>query len=162
MNSSTAITAYVEPVVKTVHVNATPERAFEAFTAGMGRWWLPTHSISPTKSPIAAIVMEPRVGGRWYERGADGNECDWGHVLVWDPPTRVVLAWQLSAQWKFDPALITEVDVRFEAQRSGGTDIRLEHRHLERFGDVAANVRAAISSPGGWNGLLEAYAKALA
>jgi uncharacterized protein YndB with AHSA1/START domain len=163
MNDSTAATtAYVEPVVKTVRVNATPERAFEAFTAAMGRWWLPTHSISPTKSPIAEIVMEPRVGGRWYERGEDGNECDWGHVLVWEPPTRVVLAWQLTAQWKFDPAFVTEVEVRFDRQASGGTEITLEHRNLERFGDAAAHVRAAVGSPGGWPGLLDAYAKSFA
>lgn len=154
--------AYIEPVSRMIRVNAKPERAFEVFTAGMGRWWPPTHSINPTKSPIAAVVIEPRIGGRWYERGDDGSECDWGRVLVWEPPTRLVLAWQIGAQWVFDPSLVTEVEIRFNANAAGGTEIRLEHRNLERFGDAAANVRATIDSDGGWGRLLESYAKALA
>lgn len=159
MNGPTS--AYVEPVLKTIRVQATPARAFEVFTSGMSRWWIPTHSISPTKAPIAAVVIEPRVGGRWYERGTDDSECDWGRVLVWTPPTRLVLAWQIDAQWNFDPALLTEVEVRFEAKGSDVTEVTLEHRHLERYGDAAIALRAALASPGGWSGLLEHYAKAL-
>jgi uncharacterized protein YndB with AHSA1/START domain len=153
-----ATTAYVEPVRKTIQVQATPARAFEVFAAGMSRWWLPTHTINPTKSPIAEVVIEPRSGGRWFERGVDGSECDWGRVLHWEPPTRLVLAWQIDAQWNFDPALRTEVEVRFDAQAEGTTKVSLEHRHLERFGDAAAEMRAAFTSPGGWGGLLERYA----
>lgn len=160
--NSLATAAYVEPVRKAIRVQATPARAFEVFTAGMSRWWMPTHSISPTKTPIAEVVIEPRVGGRWYERGTDGSECDWGRVLLWDPPTRLVLAWQIDAQWKFDPTLLTEVEVRFDAQASGTTDVTLEHRQLERLGDAAAGVRAKFASPGGWSGLLERYATAFA
>jgi uncharacterized protein YndB with AHSA1/START domain len=160
--NSFAAAAYMEPVSKLIRVNADPERAFEVFTAGMGRWWLPTHSINPTKSPIASVVIEPRNGGRWYERGNDGSECDWGRVLVWEPPTRLVLVWQINARWMFDPMLVTEVEIRFDATAAGATEVRLEHRNLERFGDAAANVRAAFDSEGGWGGLLEGYAKALA
>jgi uncharacterized protein YndB with AHSA1/START domain len=154
-----AAAAYVEPVRKTIDVQATPARAFEVFAAGMTRWWLPTHTINPTKSPIAQIVMEPRSGGRWYERGADGSECDWGRVLVWEPPTRLVLAWQIDAQWTFNPAVQTEVEVRFDAHAEGMTKVTLEHRHLERLGDAAAEMRAAFASPGGWSTLLERFAE---
>ena len=157
-----AMTAYVEPVLKSIRVQAKPARAFEVFTAKMARWWLPTHTINPTKSPIAAIVIEPRPGGRWYERGADGSECEWGRVLVWQPPTRVVLAWQINAQWEYDASLVTEVEVRFTALPAGGTEVTLEHRLLERHGDAAAAVRDAINSPSGWSGLLERYAGATA
>jgi uncharacterized protein YndB with AHSA1/START domain len=160
--TSSATTAYVEPVRKTIRVQAAPARAFEVFTAGMSRWWMPTHSISPTKTPIAEVVIEPRVGGRWYERGTDGSERDWGRVLLWEPPTRLVLAWQIDAQWKFDPTLLTEVEVRFDAQASGTTEVKLEHRRLERLGDAAAGVRGKLASPGGWSGLLERYATAFA
>jgi len=156
--NSPAMSAYIEPVLKSIRVQAAPARAFEVFTSGMARWWLPSHTINPTKSPIAAIVIEPREGGRWYERGEDGSECDWGRVLVWQPPARVVLAWQINAQWQYDPRLVTELEVRFTAQASGGTDVTLEHRLLERLGDAAAGVRDAIDSPSGWSGLLELYA----
>ena len=106
--------------------------------------------------------MEPRAGGRWFERGEDGTECDWGRVLVWEPPSRVVLAWQISAEWKFDPGLQTEVEVRFIAEGPKLTRVEFEHRNLERYGDKAEAVRKSISSDGGWPGLLAAYAAAAA
>jgi uncharacterized protein YndB with AHSA1/START domain len=157
MSTSVGTLAYVEPVIRSVRVAASPARAFEVFSAGMGRWWIPTHSILASKSPQAAVTIEPWVGGRWYERGEDGSECDWGHVLAWEPPRRLVLAWQLDAQWEFDPALVTEVEVRFDAKPGGGTTVTLEHRCLERFGAAAQTVRASVGSDEGWPGLLERY-----
>ncbi len=53
------------------------------------------------------------MNGRWYERGEDGSECEWGRVLAWNPPDGLTLAWQLNAAFKFDPALVTEVEVKF-------------------------------------------------
>ena len=151
--------AYIEPVVKTIRVQATPARAFEVFTGRMSRWWPPDYSINPTKTPLAQVVIEPRAGGRWYERGTDGSECEWGRVLVWDPPARLVLAWQITATWQFDPALLTEVEVRFDAQGPGTTEIKLEHRRFENMGETAAGMRAVIdSSNSGWSGLLARYA----
>jgi uncharacterized protein YndB with AHSA1/START domain len=160
MNAPTA-QLYIEPVRKTIRVQAPAARAFEVFTAGMFRWWPATHSINPTKAAIAEIVMEPRSGGRWYERGADGSECEWGRVLLWEPPRRVVLAWQIDAAWKFDPALLTEVEIRFKAQGSDATEVSLEHRKLEALGETAAGVRAIVDSASGWSGLLERYATEL-
>jgi len=157
MNTTVPTAAYVEPVTRSVSVAATPARAFEVFTTAIGRWWLPTHSILASKSPQAAVTIEPRVGGRWYERGEDGSESDWGHVLAWEPPRRLVLAWQLDAQWEFDPALVTEVEVRFDAEPGGGTKVTLEHRCLERYGAGAETARSGLASEGGWSGLLERF-----
>ena len=123
MNTTVSTPAYVEPVIRSVRVAVTPARAFEVFTTGIGRWWIPTHSILASKSPQASVTIEPRVGGRWYERGEDGSESDWGSVLAWEPPRRLVLGWQLDAQWDFDPALVTEVEVRFDAEPGGGTNV---------------------------------------
>lgn len=120
MSASFTVKSHVEPIFKTVIVNASPVRGFEVFTEGMIRWWNPNHSINPTKSPMARVVVEPRVGGRWYERGNDGSECEWGKVVVWQPPTRLVLDWQISAQWQFDATLLTEVDVRFKRTERNG------------------------------------------
>ena len=143
------------PVRRSVRVKAKPEKAFDIFTARMGGWWLKSHSINA--SPQKEIVMEPRPGGRWFERGEDGSECQWGHVLAWEPPKRVLLAWQIGGDWKFDPNLVTELEVRFIPE-SSGTRVELEHRNIERFGDHAEAVRAAFESPEGWGGLLESFA----
>jgi uncharacterized protein YndB with AHSA1/START domain len=149
-------TITVAPVRKQVRVNAAPQRAFEIFTAGMKRWWLPSHSIN--KSPISDIVMEPRVGGRWFERGQDGSECQWGQVLAWEPPRRLVLTWQISPQWQFDPNLVSEVEVRFVPD-NGGTRVELEHR-LDGYGDAAEQMRQVFEGANAWSGLLEKFAEA--
>ena len=104
--------------------------------------------------------MEPRVGGRWFERGEDGSECEWGRVLAWEPPARLVLAWQVDAQWRFDPDFITEVEVRFIPE-GDATRVELEHRNIERFGAQAEATRSALDSPDGWSGLLERFAASL-
>lgn len=109
---------------------------------------------------MADVVIEPRVGGRWYEVGVDGSECDWGRVLAYEPPHRIVLAWQLDAQWRYDPELVTEVEVRFSAVE-GGTLVELEHRNLERYGAAAEQVRSAIDSDGGWPRELRLFAAAV-
>ena len=107
-------------------------------------------------------MLEPRQGGRWYEIGVDGTECDWGRVLQWEPPSRLVLAWQIGGTWQFDPTLVTEVEVRFVPETPNRTRVELEHRDLERFGDAQEPIRAAFESPGGWQGLLDAFAQATA
>jgi uncharacterized protein YndB with AHSA1/START domain len=151
------------PVRKSIEVRAEPARAFEAFTARMGRWWIRGYSIN-RDSAIADVIIEPKVGGRWYERGQDGSECEWGKVLAWEPPGRVVLAWQIEAgasadQWQYNPALITELEVRFVAAGAGVTRVELEHRNLERLGAHAARMREIFESPMGWGGLLDAFAR---
>ena len=77
------------PVRKSVRVAAPQERAFEVFTAGIGRWWPKSHHIGA--ADLDTFVIEPRAGGRWYERGVDGSECEVGKVLAWEPPARLVL-----------------------------------------------------------------------
>ena len=149
-------TITVAPVRKSVRVSAAPARAFEVFTAGFARWWPRSHTIS--KVPQKEAVIEPRAGGRWYERGEDGSECEWGRVLVWEPPTRVVLGWQLNPDFKFDPDVVTEVEVRFIAEGEGATRVELEHRNLERFGERGEVLREKVGSPNGWGKLLEEFA----
>ena len=146
------------PVRKSVRVGAPPERAFAVFTAGVGRWWPKSHHIGA--ADLDAIVIEPKAGGRWYERGVDGTQCEVGKVLVWEPPARLVLCWQLSADWKFDPNLMTEVEVRFIPDGANATRVELEHRNLDRFGDRADVVRKSIDAPEGWSGLLQLFKQA--
>jgi uncharacterized protein YndB with AHSA1/START domain len=145
------------PVRKSVRVNASRDRAFDVFTAGIGRWWPKTHHIGD--SELDTHVIEPRQDGRWYARSVDGSESEVGKVLVWDPPARLVLAWQLNADFQYDPDLITEVDVQFIAEGPSATRVELEHRHLERLGDRADAFRQRIDAPDGWGGLLQLFAQ---
>jgi uncharacterized protein YndB with AHSA1/START domain len=149
------------PIRKSVQVKAVPARAFEIFTADASRWWLRSHTINPTKSPIKDVIIEPREGGRWFERGEDGSECNWGKVLAWEPPIdngngRLLLAWQISAEFKYDPSLSTEVEIRFTPAESG-TLVELEHRQIERMGERGAGMRDAFTR--GWGLLLDSFAE---
>ena len=145
------------PIRKTVQVTASPDRAFAFFTRRMGRWWPHAHSL--LGAPQEDVVIEPRSGGRWYERGADGSEYDWGRVLAWEPPERIVLAWQLDADWRYDPDLLTEVEVRFVALGADATRVELEHRRLENYGARAAEARQRLDSPEAWRGTLDRFAE---
>lgn len=143
-------------VRRSVRVPLDPARAFALFTDRMQDYWPKDHSIGG--SPRAAIVLEPRAGGRWFERGEDGSECAWGRVGEWTPPGRLVLIWQLSAEWTYDPDLTTPVEIDFVAEAPGRTRVDLAHRHLERYGARAEAMRAAFEGPGAWQSILDSYA----
>ena len=143
---------------KAVTVKAPPSVAWRVFTEQLGTWWpLATHTIGEATAVDA--VIEPRVGGRWYERGDDGSTCDWGRVLAWAPYERLVLSWEISADWRHDPSLRSEVEVRFIAQGRDGTRVELAHRHLERYGARRGQVRGTLDSEAGWSGLLASFAR---
>ena len=144
-------------VRKTLTVDVPLEHAFDVFTRRMDAWWPPTHHIGA--SPMQQAVLEPFDGGRWYERGADGSECEWGRVLVWERPSRLVLAWHANGAFQYDPdpAHASEVDVRFVTETAERTRVELEHRHLDRHTVGAEALRKAIDSPGGWTAILAAY-----
>jgi uncharacterized protein YndB with AHSA1/START domain len=103
-------------------------------------------------------VIEPRVGGRWYERGDDGSTCDWARVLLWEPHSRLVLSWEISADWRHEPTLKTEAEVRFVAERENRTRVELEHRGLDAYGARRDEMRGIFDSDKGWKGLLDAFA----
>ena len=146
----------LEPVRREIVVDASQARAFRVFTEEIGSWWpLATHHIAA--KPAETAIIEPRAGGRWFERAADGSECLWGKVLVWDPPGRIVLSWQLGADFKYHEDLSMEVDVRFVVLGPASTRIELEHRGFEQLGDAAAALRAGVDSDGGWSSILKLY-----
>ena len=151
-------TITIAPVRKTIVVQATPDRAFAVFTAGIDRWWPKTHGIG--SAPLRESVIEPFVGGRWYSTHEDGSQAVVGHVSVWQPPERLVVSWEISAAWKPDAraAFASEVEVRFAPEPGGRTRLELEHRHFERMGAPdGETMRTAVD--GGWPGLLEFFAK---
>ena len=155
--------AEMKDAVRTsIVVPATPEHAFTVFTEQFGAWWPRDYSIG--KVDMADFIVEPMAGGRWYEVGVDGSECDTGRVTAYVPPNRIVLAWHLNGNWQFDPDPdhASEVEVRFVSAGDGRTRVELEHGHFERHGADAPLVRAAMDSAGGWGHCLAAYVARLA
>jgi uncharacterized protein YndB with AHSA1/START domain len=142
---------------KVISVRAPVTTAWRVFTEKLGTWW-PLEDYKIGKVAASDARIEPHVGGRWYERGVDGSTCDWGRVLVWDPPQRLVLTWEITADWQHDPTLKTEVEIRFVAQ-GDGTRVELEHRRLDLYGDRAAMMRGIFDSVQGWSGLLDAFSR---
>lgn len=141
-------------VRRTVSVPLDPARAFDLFTTRMTEFW---GEGSINSAPMAEVVIEPRVGGRWLERGTDGSEAVWGRVGAWEPPGRLVLVWQIGADWTFTPDLETEVEVAFVEEAPGRTRLELRHRHLERYGEHTESMRALFESPDAWDATLGRY-----
>lgn len=145
-------------VHKEVTVGVAPERAFEVFGDEVDTWWSREHHAGPGE--LERVVIEPRQGGRCFNREVGGNEVEWGKVLVWEPPGRLVLGWQLNSQWQYEEDFLTEVEVTFTAIGSDATLVVLEHRNLDRYGEAAPEVHAALDSDSGWGGSLQGFAKA--
>jgi uncharacterized protein YndB with AHSA1/START domain len=145
-----------------VVVEAPIERAFTVFTDGFGSFKPREHNMLGVD--IVETVFEPREGGHVYDRGVDGSECRWARVLVYEPPDRVVLSWDISPQWQVetDPARTSEVEVRFVSEASHRTRVELEHRNLDRHGDGWEAVRAGVDSDGGWPLYLQRFVDVLA
>jgi uncharacterized protein YndB with AHSA1/START domain len=145
-----------------ITVHAPIDRAFTVFTEGFDTWWPRGHHIGTAE--LAEAILEPRVDGRWFERGVDGSECEWGRVLAWDPPDHVAMSWHLNGAWSYDPdpAKASRVEVRFVAENDHVTRVEIEHSGLDNHGSDWLEVRAGISSPGGWPGLLERFSEAAA
>ena len=135
------MTQHVDTAVRrTITVAASQLRAFEVFTAQLGSWWPKEFHIG--EADMADFVLEPKVGGRWYELGVDGKECDTGRVTAFEPPDRLTLAWHLNANWQYDPdpAHASEVEVRFIAE--GPT-----HRFVSEAGGGLAALPAEVPDP---------------
>lgn len=141
----------VPPVVKTVTVRAAPARAFELFADNLARWW-PLAQFHTAPDPVDCAI-EPRVGGRVFERGADGRETAWGTVLVYEPPHRLAFSWLIGG---LSPEEAQQIDIRF-APAESGTRVELSHTGWEKLGDRAAALRERYD--GGWATLIERFAE---
>jgi uncharacterized protein YndB with AHSA1/START domain len=139
-----------------VVVDAPIERAFSVFTEDFGSFKPPEHNLLSVE--IAETVLEPRVGGHLYDRGIDGSECHWARILVYEPPNRVVISWDINPQWQIETDLekTSEVEVRFIAETAERTRVELEH--LDRHGDGWEAVREGVDSEGGWPLYLRRFA----
>ena len=154
---STHTQATTTSVRVSIVVDAPIERAFRVFTADFDRVKPREHNM--LKVEIAETVIEPRAGGRVYDRGVDGSEYQWGRVLAFEPPDRVVFSWDISPYWQLETDLerTSEVEVRFIAESAERTRVELEHRNLDRHGDGWEGARDAVGGEGGWPLYLQRY-----
>ena len=143
-------------------VDAPADRAFRLFTERFDRIKPREHNLLGID--IAESVFEPKAGGRVYDRGVDGSECQWARVVAFEPPTRIVFSWDISPMWQIesDHAKSSEVEVRFSEDGEGRTRVELEHRHLDRHGDGWEGMRAGVGGDQGWPLYLGRFASAVA
>jgi uncharacterized protein YndB with AHSA1/START domain len=150
--------ASIQPVVKTVTVACTPEEAFRYFTADFSMWWpAASNSVvayaSEFKDQPAAVIFEPRVSGRIFERARSGEEYIWGTVLAWEPPARVVFSFHPGR----DEKEAQTVEVTFSAVPEGAKVV-LIHSGWEKLGANAQKARDSYNQ--GWEGVfVTAYGK---
>jgi uncharacterized protein YndB with AHSA1/START domain len=150
--------AFADPVRRSVRVNATPERAFDVFTAEIESWWPAAYHIG--SSPQKRVVVEGHEGGSIHTEQEDGTNSLWAKVLAWEPPQRLVFAWQISPQFQYEPDLTknSEIEVSFTKVVDGITEVKLEHRGFGRHGDGHEGVRAMVDAEDGWGALLSLFA----
>jgi len=143
----------IEAVRKTITVDCVVEEAFRIFTTDAISWWpLDSHSIHGDN--VKQIVFEEHEGGEIYELTADGKKGHWASILAWEPPNRLVLAWNILER----DTNSTEVEVRFRAD-GDTTRVDLEHRGWE---DVAEEREAKRDNyDTGWDHVLGFYERRL-
>jgi len=127
-------------------IGCSPEHAFDVWTTRWSTWWPKGHSASG--DPDTVVILEPRLGGRIFERTSDGTEIDWGEITDWDPPRHLGYRWHIA----WDAARATDVSLSFVDLGDGRTRLDIEHTGWERFGEEAETWRTA--NTGGWNALV--------
>jgi uncharacterized protein YndB with AHSA1/START domain len=155
MNTEAATTS----IRTSVEVEVPIDRAFRVFTEDFDRIKPRDHNM--LEVDIAESVFEPRVGGRVYDRGVDGSECQWARVLAYEPPDRIVFSWDIDPRWQIETDLekTSEVEVRFTADGPERTRVELEHRYLNRHGDGWEGMREGVEGDQGWPLYLGRYAE---
>jgi hypothetical protein len=139
-------------IKKELIVEASQKTAFKVFTEQMDEWW--PKNIHVGKSPLSESVLEPWPNGRWYTKHEDGSTVNVGYVITWDPYLRLVLAWQISGNFTYDPNLITEVELNFTKEGENFTKVEFEHRNLDKL-EGGAKVIADMDN--GWGFILGQY-----
>ena len=133
---------------KSISVARPPEVAFRVFTEEIGKWWPLKEGFSFGRERAHDIIIERRVGGRFFERFTDGTEFEVGRVTTFQPPHALSLTWK-DPDWKGP----TDIEIRFVAEGSG-TRVELEHRGWEQGPRME---KEGKSYSGGWDFILAKY-----
>jgi Activator of Hsp90 ATPase homolog 1-like protein len=136
----------IEPLRVTLDLACSRDHAFATWVERFDQWWPRSHTTSG--DPAATVHLEPRTGGRIFERTSDGREIDWGEVVAWDPPRGLSYLWHIRR----DRSDATDVRLSFHRRGDGGCRLEIEHTGWERLGGEGQEWRDA--NRGGWAGLL--------
>ena len=143
----------IEPLQFSFEVAVPAERAFAIWTSRFASWWPLDHTVTAERG--LTVVLEPRLGGRLYERTANGTEYDWGEITEWDPPRGFSYLWHLRA----DRSDATDVELSFVPIDDSSTRIELLHSGWDRLGAGGEDWRDR--NTGGWRSLMPHYLAAL-
>jgi uncharacterized protein YndB with AHSA1/START domain len=139
----------IEPLRLSQELDCAPDHAFTVWTARLGTWWPPGHSASG--DPDTVVTLEPRLGGRIFERTSAGVEIDWGEITEWEPPDRLAYRWYIGRR----PDEFTDVELTFVALAGDRSRLDIVHSGWERLGADAGSWRDA--NTGGWRALLPSF-----
>jgi uncharacterized protein YndB with AHSA1/START domain len=148
----------ITDVRREVTVAATPQRAFDLFTTRIAEWWPADHHLAT--SPVVAMTVEPRIGGRLYDTCEDGSESVWGQVTEWDPPAGFTFAWMINGSWQLenDVDKASRVTVTFAAEGES-TRVTVVHRDFWRMPQGGQGMADAVGAADGWGSGLTKFAE---
>ncbi|UII31684.1 SRPBCC family protein [Fulvivirga ulvae] len=145
-----------DSVQRSITIEVTQQKAFEVFVNQFGKWWPAEYTWS--HEVLDFITIESGEGGRCFERGPNGFECDWGRVIRYEPPYAISFTWQIGVNREPvpDPAKASIVEVRFGVEDSF-TRVEVHHHSFSRHGKHWQRYVAGMASVRGWSWLLDKY-----
>ncbi len=148
-----------EPVLASAQIGAPLAHVFDVFTRELGSWWPRDYTFSGDR--LAAAGIDHLRGGSWFEVDAAGDRVEWGEVLSWEPPERIVLSWRVGLdRTQTDPSEASEVEFTFRSLAPALTEVSVEHRRFGRHGAGADSMREGMASDQGWSRILSGLSRA--
>lgn len=148
----------IEPIIVYETISLNPAEAFSAFVDDFGKWYPVEYTWS--QNGLDTIAIEPREGGRCFERGPNGFELDWGRVIAFQPPDMLTFTWQISAKRVPIPNAekAGQVTVRIETSAdTNATKLTLKHYGFENYAEQPRQYREALAAPQGWPYILDCF-----
>ena len=139
----------IEPLRLSFEIDCPSDHAFTVWTTRLSSWWPKGHSASG--DPGTVVTLEPRLGGRIFERTADGTEIEWGEITTWNPPAQLRYLWHINR----DRSDATDVELTFVDNGDGTTRLEIVHSGWERLGSEGLAWRNANTA--GWNALVPSF-----
>ncbi len=137
----------LDPIIKTIEVPCSQEKAFGVFVNEMGSWWpLDKRSMSMISGgkPAKSLRIDPKEGGKIVEIGHDDTEHLWGTIRSYDPHDSLSMDFHMGL-----PAENASlVEVRFTELENERTRVELTQSNWEAFGEMAEMMRGGYGS--GW------------